>query len=115
MTITKCLPEKIDILRNTIKIFKIVYQRKWLACNSTDSHFLENIKQWLNDNISFVTGIPIPDSSQGRPSKEFRESSERSKQRKTMELRKNVPVEALIYAAQMSQRAVGNNNAASCR
>lgn len=44
----------------------------------------------------------------GRPGKEFSESSDRNKGRKTKDLREQVPAEQLTYAAQMSQRAEGN-------
>lgn len=31
--ITKCPPEKINDLKKTIKVFRVLYKRKWLACN----------------------------------------------------------------------------------
>lgn len=44
----------------------------------------------------------------GRLSKDFEHSSERSRRRKTEYLRKNVPAKELLYATQMSQRAIGH-------
>ncbi|XP_021703892.1 uncharacterized protein LOC110677210 [Aedes aegypti] len=54
----------------------------------------------------------VVSSGAGRPNIEFSESSERSKRRKTQELRENVPLEELTYATQMSLRASGNTAAA---
>jgi hypothetical protein len=44
--------------------------------------------------------------------KDFSESSERSKRRKTEEIRKLATPEEITYAASMSQRASGNSDAA---
>ncbi|CAG9760348.1 unnamed protein product [Ceutorhynchus assimilis] len=111
VTITKCPPEKIDVLQDTIKNFKTVYKRKWLSCNSTESRFLEKNQEWLNEEISFPVAS-VASSSKGRPNKEFGELSDRSKRRNTLELRMNVPLDKLTYATQMSQRAAGNIDAA---
>ncbi|GLV45144.1 hypothetical protein CBL_05246 [Carabus blaptoides fortunei] len=51
-------------------------------------------------------------NTKGRPSKEFVQSSDRSKRRKTLELRRNVPLDELTYAALMSHRAAGNKDTA---
>ncbi|CAH0560531.1 unnamed protein product [Brassicogethes aeneus] len=107
LDITKCPPEKIDELQRTIKAFKVVYKRRWLACNYIEARFLEKYEEWLNEEIEIPTDS-IPGSSKGRPSKEFGESSDRSKRRKTMELRYIGTVDELTYAAQMTQRAAGN-------
>lgn len=109
--ITKCPPEKINDLKKTIKVFRVLYKRKWLASNSTEARFLDKESDWLNEAIVLPAG-PIPRSSKGRPSKDFGESSDRTKRRKTMQLRKNVNVDELTYAAIMSQRASGNNDVA---
>lgn len=42
--------------------------------------------------------------------KGFEESSDRSKRRKTQDLRKEIPIAQLTYAVYMSQRAAGNND-----
>lgn len=110
--VTQCPSDSIEELHNIIKVFKTVYKRKWLACNYMESRFLERHSEWLNEVISLPAAEPKPKSA-GRPSKEFGESSERSKRRKTMELRNYVPVDELTYAAQMSQRAAGNADAAA--
>jgi len=48
----------------------------------------------------------------GRPSKAFKELSDCSKPRKTKDLREQVSVEEFTYAASVSRRTSGNNNAA---
>lgn len=46
----------------------------------------------------------------GRPTKGLRESNDRTKRRKTEELRAKVPAEELTYATQISHCAEGNND-----
>ncbi|XP_074027805.1 uncharacterized protein [Leptinotarsa decemlineata] len=41
-------PEKSDELQKVVKTFKVVYKRKWIACNSTESRFSEKDHEWLN-------------------------------------------------------------------
>lgn len=94
VAITKCPSEKLPEYTNVINNFKIVYKRKWLTCNSTESRFLEKNQDWLNEEV-FLPARPLSTCTKGQPTKEFGESSDRSKRRKTMELRKNVPVDEL--------------------
>lgn len=112
IAITKCPSEKLPELTNVINNFKIVYKRKWLACNSTESRFLEKNHTWLNERVFFWPAGAVSTSTKGRPTKEFAEASDRSKRRKTMELRKKVPLDELTYAVQMGHRAAGNKDTA---
>lgn len=111
MDITNYPPEKEDELLNIIKAFKPNYKRRWQLCHRIESRFLDKNEEWLSEEIILPIGI-LPGRSKGRPSKEFGESSDRTKRRKTVELRRNVSVDELTYAAQMSQRATGNNDVA---
>lgn len=87
-----------------------VILKKWSTANRKEQRFLEQNEGWLNASIK----VPIYASScPGRPPKEFEEFSERSKRRKTEELRKQASPEELTYAASMSQRASGNTDVAT--
>lgn len=113
VAITKCPPTQLEEFRKIINNFKIVYKRHWQACKSTENRFLEKHNEWLQQTIDLpCSPLLSTASSKGRPSKEFSECSERSKRRKTMDIRKNVPFDQLTYAAEMSNRAVGNKDAA---
>nr|CAI5858141.1 unnamed protein product [Callosobruchus analis] len=65
--------------------------------------------RWLKSSLSFATSQTASEKP-SRPSKEFGESSERTKRRKTKDLREKVPVEELTFAAQMSHRVEGNKD-----
>lgn len=107
---TKCPPQDIDKFKKVMNNFKIVYKRYWQACKSTQSLFLTKHHDWLQQTIELPCALLA--KSPGRPSKEFGECSERSKRRKTMDIRQNVPLDQLTFAAEMSNRAAGNNDAA---
>lgn len=61
-------------------------------------------KETFPDEEILLPTAVLPIYSKIHPTKEFCESSERSKQRKTMDLRNNVSVDDFIYATQMNQR-----------
>lgn len=82
------------------------------------SRYEETFKKKYNDWLSGSIQIKIHDaealstqSGTGRPSLEFPKMSDRSKRRKTEELRTSNTTEELIYAAQMSLRASGQLDA----
>lgn len=68
---------------------------------------------WLASFIELPYWPANPTQKHGRPSKIFDELCDRSKRRKTKELREQVPVEELTYAASVSQRSSGNSDAAN--
>lgn len=72
----------------------------------TDERFLKSNENWLK------TALELPSWSHkpGRPVKEFHELSERSKWRRTEELRAQIPVEELTFAACVSQGTSGNSD-----
>lgn len=107
--ITKCPDGKLDTLKHTLSHFKSDLKIKLRATNYKHERFLKNNAQWLKSSLSFATSQTTTEKP-GRPSKEFGESSERTKRRKTKDLREKVPVEELTFAAQMSHRAEGNKD-----
>lgn len=68
--------------KNVARVIKDVTKSPTRAAND----------EWLIGKLLLPAG-PVPGSSKRRPSKEFGESSECTKRRKTMELKKNVPVD----------------------
>lgn len=95
------------IIKHRLSYFKVQFKRKWSACCRDRHRFRKYNAEWLQGSINF----PVCNSDvggPGRPQKQFTTSSERSKRRKTRELRENVSVAELTFAAQMSQRASGN-------
>lgn len=91
----------------------------WQSVNRHDNRFYEKYEKWLNVHVCF----PVPAPSQkapaltrtvrrGRPSVEFETLSERSKRRKTEEVRATLTTNELAYAAQMSLRTSGQLDAA---
>ena len=69
-------------------------------------HFLHKNEDWLQKEISFPNHISR-ESKTGRSSVEFLKSSERSKRRKTEDLRSMAETSELAYATQMNLGADG--------
>lgn len=105
--ITKCPDDKINLLHDSLKSFKHHYKLKWTSASYKECRFRKSNEQWLKDTIS----LPVwRYHKPGRPSKEFQECSDRSKRRKTENVRSEIPHDELTYAAVMSERAAGNND-----
>ena len=88
-------------IESSIKIFKMRYLEKWAQCNRTSSVFESRFMCWLNSHLlsdelseqlqalKIDTGRQSSSSgiSQGRPVREFKDLSARSKRRRTEEIR----------------------------
>ena len=94
------------------------FRQRWQKASRKEVVFLSKNEVWLNSRVSFeeektheseknVTTASI----QGRSSSSFAESSERSKRRKTEEVRAKLGCDELAYATQMSLRAAGKVDA----
>lgn len=92
------------------------YKTKMKAARYNVQHFHRKNKDWMQAYISFPVNLPSSsrkrvssgdEDIRGRPEKEFAESSDRSKRRKTEDIRKKYSPRKLIYAAQMGYRAKG--------
>ncbi|CAI6352668.1 unnamed protein product [Macrosiphum euphorbiae] len=114
MKITNCPEEKKNVLSHSLKFFKSDYKKKWIKASYQDERFIKNNENWLSSSIElpYWPVKPTTTLKPGRPSKAFKELSDCSKRRKTKDLREQVSVEELTYAASVSQRTSGNNNAA---
>lgn len=103
---TRCPEEKQSEFRRNLRYFKSDFKKKWKASNSMEERFFMDNKNWLNSSIRLPTWKTI---KAGRPVKNFEESCDRSKRRKTKELREQIPVNELTYAVCKSQRVAGNH------
>ncbi|GBP25913.1 hypothetical protein EVAR_81798_1 [Eumeta japonica] len=80
-------------------------QTKWTAASYKEERFLQNNAKWLTGTIKLSAWVK--QRLVGRGPQRVWELSDRSKRRKTKELRAQVPDATLTYAAQMSLRAAG--------
>lgn len=105
---TSCPSEKSDVLVRALRCFKSEFKQKWTAANYTEARFLKNNEKWLKSSIE----LPMWCGQQkpGRPTKKFEELSDRSKRRRTKDLREKVPVEELTFAAQVKMGTSGNTD-----
>lgn len=75
---------------------------KWQAALRVNNYFLAQNDKWLSVNVSFAIGVTTP-TIPGRPQLEFSSCSERTKRRKTEEMRQQYTADELSYATQMSR------------
>lgn len=96
------------LLKHKFSHFKTNIKQRWSKAHNIKKTFLEKNDSWLNGTFE----IPILTQNRpGRPCKSFSESSERSKRRKTEEVRSVVEEEVIIHAAQSILQKGGNRNA----
>lgn len=107
--ITKCPEDERHSLKRSLSHFKADFKKKWSLANNKDERFLQKNSDWLANTIK----VPIFSlTTPGRTEKDFNELCERSKRRKTEDLRQQLNSEELTFAASMSHRAYGNPDAA---
>ncbi|XP_055842460.1 uncharacterized protein LOC129909398, partial [Episyrphus balteatus] len=104
-----CPQNEFQTLHHDLKNFKYDLKEKWRSAQYNEERFFQKNREWLNSSIHIHKWISI--IKPGRPSKEFQDLSDRSKRRKTKEIREQVPVEELTFAASVSQRMSGNVSA----
>lgn len=105
----RCPEEQRGKLNRSLRYFKSDFKKRWSLSNNIEERFLKKNEQWLGGTVKIPN---YASGSSGRPEKDFKSCSERTKRRKTEELRQQSTPEELTYAACMSQRASGNPNAA---
>ncbi|CAH0551072.1 unnamed protein product [Brassicogethes aeneus] len=109
--ITKCPDSEKSVISRALRLFKSEFKKKWTAASYKEERFLKHNEQWITVSIQLPYWSVQPTEKPGRPTKTFEELSDRSKRRKTKELREQIPVEELTYAAGVSQRTSGNTDA----
>lgn len=97
----KSLKQRFSHVKSEIK-------QRWLKANKHEETFLKNNESWLEGTFEFPVESPSP---QGRPLKPFGELSERSKRRKTEEVRASVNDEVIVHAAQSVLQISGHRDA----
>lgn len=102
--------EKSKFVR-ALRCFKSDFKKKWIDASYKEERFVKTNEQWLTALVELPNWNKNFTNKTGRPPKIFKHLSDRSKRRKTKELREQVPVEELTYAAGVSQRMSGNNDA----
>lgn len=112
--------------KEAIKAIISSIRKKWQNAKRTYDVFVKYNNQWLDTSFCFVGGecdsnddgligasTSTNDVQQtGRPVLPFKDSSDRTKRRKTEEIREKYSHEELGFATQMSLRAEGKSNAA---
>lgn len=94
--------------KNLAKLF-FTMREKWQKSGRKKTNFLDKNQDWLEMDVAFSADSKLAQASKhGRPFLDFAASSERSKRRKTKELRDSHSSEELCYAAQMSLRTSGD-------
>lgn len=97
----KCLKQRYSYI-------KTEFTKRWMKASKHEEVFLKNNRDWLEGTFE----IPIESASpQGRPAKSFEDLSERSKRRKTEEIRATLKHDVIIHAAQSVLQNTGQRNA----
>lgn len=99
------------------QIADVVYKMKlrWDSNQRTEARFLKKNGEWLQKSIDLKKDNKNKNgdekkSNAGRRELSFSESSERTKRRKTEQLRANVSTEVLLYSATSKLRSEGNTD-----
>lgn len=100
--------EQIKDIKHRFSYIKTEIKKRWIAAKNRQVFYAKN-EDWLNG----IFELPNISVKPGRPTKAFDEASERSKRRKTEELRLSESTEKIIYAAQMELRARGDRSASN--
>lgn len=85
------------------------YKSRLLAAHRNYTRFYNKNKTWVEHNITFPVVRPVRKrrNEGGRPPKPFEECTDRSKRRKTEDVRKQLEPSQLAFAAQVEYRARG--------
>ncbi|CAH2102438.1 unnamed protein product [Euphydryas editha] len=95
-------------LKKRFSYVKSQIKQRWAKANKHQNVFLKTNQSWLEGTFE----IPIESASpQGRPPKSFGELSERSKRRKTEEIRASVGDEVIVHAATSVLQTTGHRTA----
>lgn len=111
---THCENEFPKYIKQELFHFIYQYKKKWQSVSRNKKRFESKYSNWLDTSVHFLLQKRqrISSDSVGRPEKVFVECSDRSKRRKTQELRSNNETVELTYAAEMKLRSEGNVHAA---
>lgn len=103
---------QIDSLKRNFAHFKSEIKQRWTKAHYKEENFLKYNLSWLEGTFE----IPVVDTTvkrPGRPSKSFDDLSERSKRRKTEEVRTHFEKDIIIHAAKVELGKSGKKNASN--
>lgn len=106
ITETNCPASDQPELKKSLQQFFKHFKAKWLLSNRDKVKFFQNNSSWLDGQCIFKKYAKSK-VSPGRPVKDFAESSDRSKRRKTENLRASTSVDELLFSAEMKLRSEG--------
>lgn len=98
---------QIKTIKQDLSRFKSEMKSRWTKAVRREDYFLQRNEEWLQGTFT----LPKAVGSAGRPSKLFQESSERTKRRKTEELRKETDLGMLTYATRSKLGESGKRDA----
>lgn len=101
--------DQISTIKQRFANFKSELKQRWLKAHKKEDVFRKYNDSWLQG--TFQLPVVTSETRRGRPCKVFDESSERSKRRKTEEIRSNVDGEVIVCAAQTELRKTGKRDA----
>lgn len=105
--------EQINKYNSDFAHFKTQVKQRWSKAHKKEKIFLKNNALWLEGTFEIPIRTPNHPGP-GRPRKSFEESSERSKRRRTQDLRSNVEDGSMIlHAAQVQLSTMGKRDASS--
>jgi len=96
--------KQIKEIKHKFSHFKSELKLRWTTAHKKEDIFMKKNIDWLEGTFA----IPKVVNRSGRPTKTFKELSERSKRRKTENLRNITDTEVLTYAAQVKLGTTGN-------
>lgn len=100
--------DQLNKLKNNFAHFKSEMKQRWIKAHKKEEVFLKSNHLWLEGTFAIPVTTP---NRPGRPCKSFGESSERSKRRKTEEIRSNVKDGVILHAAQVELSKSGKRDA----
>lgn len=88
--------------------FKHQFIQRWNKAQPKKDRLQEDNQEWLGKCVAFtVRETPSTTTLRGQPGVTFNKNSERSKRRKTEDLRSKIATEELVFAAGMGLRSKG--------
>lgn len=87
-------------------MFILDFDRRWKIAHRRKYVFLKKNEEWLEGHVLY-SEERAPIQNRGRPIKNFVESSDRSKQRKTEDIRNKYSADELLHAPKMKIRTSG--------
>lgn len=97
--------EYMPTFKEILSTFKSQFKSRWNSSCRIEERFIKLNRSWLSSSIGFTYH---PRLKRGRKEISFEESSTRSKNRKTQNLRENTPLSVLAYATQATLKTSGN-------